>query len=124
MILVDSSVWVAHLRTEDRRLTQLIVEDRVVHHAFVTGEIGMGSFSSPAARSQVVEFLRGLEPAVIVGETEFHDFVSAKQLYGTGAGFVDCHLLASIACSPEVSLWTTDSRLAIQARRIGVELYG
>lgn len=123
MILVDSSIWVDHLRVEDRHLTQLIEQDDLVHHAFVTGEIGMGSFTSPKARSQTIAFLRELEPAVIVGEVAFHDYVSAQQLYGTGAGFVDCHLLASVAESEGVSLWTADKRLATQAHRIGVPLY-
>ena len=123
MILVDSSIWVAHLRAEDQHLTQLISQDGVVHHAFVTGEVGMGSFSSPKARFQTIAFLRGLEPAVIVGEIAFHEYVSAQRLFGTGAGFVDCHLLASVGTSPNVSLWTADKRLAAQAKRIGVPLY-
>lgn len=124
MILVDSSIWVDHLRAEDRHLTELIAVEELVHHAFVTGEIGMGSFSSPTARSKTIAFLRGLEPAITVDEAAFHQFVSARQLYGTGAGFVDCHLLASVAESDGVRLWTNDKRLAIQAKRIGVPLYG
>ena len=100
-----------------------MAQDGIVHHAFVTGEIGMGSFSSSKVRYQTIAFLRGLEPAIIVGEVAFHEFVSAQRLYGTGAGFVDCHLLASVADSADVSLWTTDKRLAAQAERIGVRLY-
>ena len=123
MILVDSSIWIDHLRAEDHHLTQLMAQDGIVHHAFVTGEIGMGSFSSPKARFQTITFLRGLNPAVVVGEGAFHEFVSAQRLYGTGAGFVDCHLLASVADAADVSLWTTDKRLAAQAERIGVSLY-
>lgn len=123
MILVDSSIWVDHLRAEDRHLTELIAQEELVHHAFVTGEVGMGSFSSPKARFQTIAFLRGLEPAVIVGEVAFHEYVSAQLLYGTGAGFVDCHLLASVAESVGVRLWTADKRLANQAKRIGVPLY-
>ena len=123
MILVDSSIWVDHLRVEDRCLTQLIEQDDLVQHAFVTGEVGMGSFASPKARSQTIAFLRGLEPAVIVGEVAFHDYVTAQRLYGTGVGFVDCHLLASVAETEGVSLWTADKRLATQAKRIGVPLY-
>lgn len=123
MILVDSSIWVDHLRAEDLHLTQLIARDELQHHAFVTGEVGMGSFSSPKARSQAIAFFRGLEPAVIVGEVAFHEYVMAQQLYGTGAGFVDCHLLASVAETVNLRLWTADKRLANQAKRIGVPLY-
>ena len=123
MILVDSSIWVDHLRSEDQRLSELIAAEKLVHHAFVTGEVGMGRFWSPKARFQTIAFLRGLEPAIIVGEVAFHDYVSEQQLYGTGAGFVDCHLLASVARSVGVRLWTADKRLAAEAKRIGVPLY-
>ena len=123
MILVDSSIWVDHLRVEDRHLTDLIAAEQLVHHAFVTGEVGMGSFSTPKARFQTIVFLRGLEPAVIVGEVAFHDYVSVRRLYGTGAGFVDCHLLACVAESAGLRLWTADKRLAREAKRIGVPLY-
>jgi predicted nucleic acid-binding protein len=123
LILVDSSIWVGHLRAEDLHLAQLIARDELLQHAFVTGEVGMGSFSSSKARSQVITFLRGLEPAVIVGEVAFHEYVSVQNLYGTGAGFVDCHLLASVAETKGVRLWTADKQLANQAKRIGVPLY-
>lgn len=123
MILVDTSIWIDHLRIEDRQLTELIAAEKLVHHAFVTGEVGMGSFSSPKTRFQTIAFLRGLESAIVVGEVAFHDYVSAQRLYGTGAGFVDCHLLASVAESAGVRLWTTDKRLIAQAKRIGVPLY-
>jgi predicted nucleic acid-binding protein len=123
LILVDSSIWVGHLRAEDLQLTQLIARDELLHHAFVTGEVGVGSFSSSKARSRVIAFLRDLEPAVIVGEIAFHEYVSAHSLFGTGVGFVDCHLLASVAETKGVRLWTADKQLANQAERIGVPLY-
>lgn len=123
MILVDTSIWVGHLRAADAHLSKLIASDQIIHHAFVTGEIGMGSFASPDARSRVIAFFRGFEQVTIVSEPAFHEFVSTRLLYGTGAGFIDCHLLASVARSDGILLWTSDKRLEGEARRIGVPLY-
>lgn len=123
MIVVDSSIWVDFFRTPHERLAGLIGQDALIQHPFVTGEVGMGSFASRAARAGTIEMLLGLEPMVVVLESQFHDFVADADLFGTGAGFVDCHLLASLSESPEASLWTRDKRLATQAERLGLRLF-
>jgi predicted nucleic acid-binding protein len=39
MILVDTSVWVYHLRGGDEGLATLLTASRVLMHAFVLGEL-------------------------------------------------------------------------------------
>lgn len=49
--------------------------------------------------------------------------IDSAALRGTGIGYVDAHLLASVRLLPGASLWTHDRRLAAQADRLG-QLYG
>ena len=123
MIVVDSSIWIAFLRRPDERLFRLIEQGALLQHPFVTGEVGMGSFASAAARSETIKILFDFAPLEVVPDAEFHIFVGNNQLYGTGAGFVDCHLLASLSRVGDAQLWTSDERLAAQAKRLKLLLF-
>jgi predicted nucleic acid-binding protein len=43
MILVDTSVWVDHLRKGDRNLAALLTASNVLMHPFVIGELACGN---------------------------------------------------------------------------------
>lgn len=43
MILVDTSVWIDHLRQGDVELTRLLNTGQVLAHPFVTGELSLGN---------------------------------------------------------------------------------
>ena len=57
MILVDTSVWVEHLRRGLPRLATLLQEGEVLIHPWVVGELACGSLRN---RSQVLDLLQGL----------------------------------------------------------------
>ena len=61
MILVDTSVWVDHLRKGDPQLADLLERAVVVMHPFVLGELACGSLADRAA---ILELLRNL-PATL-----------------------------------------------------------
>ena len=42
MILVDTSVWIDHLRAGNTQLAALLEAGQVLVHPFVTGEIALG----------------------------------------------------------------------------------
>lgn len=48
MILVDTSVWVDHFRTGNRKLADLLDEEQVLMHPFVIGELACGSLRKRA----------------------------------------------------------------------------
>ena len=48
MILVDSSVWIDHLRSSNRELQALLDVGEVLTHEFVIGEIACGSMKNRA----------------------------------------------------------------------------
>ena len=116
MILVDTSVWVAHLRVADRQLSALLLEEAVLCHPFVVGELACGTLNR---RSEILGLLRQLPQAPVVEQDEVLAFVDAHTLMGSGLGWVDVHLLASATLAGE-RVWTRDRRLAQAARRLGV----
>lgn len=116
MTLVDTSVWIDHLRAVDARLVGLLLDGQVVCHPFVVGEIACGVLNR---RAEVLSLLQNLPHAAVVDHEEALTFVEAHALPGSGVGWVDVHLLAS-ACLTGARLWTRDRLLARAARRLGV----
>ena len=112
MILVDTSVWVDHLRRGDAQLTALLERGAVVMHPFVVGEIACGSLSD---RSTVLELLQHLPLAAVASDAEVLGFIEHHQLHGKGIGYVDAHLLASAALTAGAKVWTRDKRLRMAA---------
>jgi predicted nucleic acid-binding protein len=118
VILVDTSVWVEHLRRGDAQLAVLLERAAVLMHPFVVGEIACGSL---ADRATVIELLQNLPSATVADADEVLAFGLLQQLYGKGIGYVDVHLLASAALSGGALLWTRDKRLRAAAQGLGVE---
>jgi predicted nucleic acid-binding protein len=109
VILVDTSVWVEHLRFGNARLVQELDGGRVLTHPFVVGELACGTFRN---RREVLDLLGRLPSAPIATHVEALDFLERRALMGRGVGFVDVHLLASAALAAPARLWTRDRRLA------------
>lgn len=116
MILVDSSVWVDHLRSGDPVLTSLLNGGGVLAHPFVIGELALGSLRQ---RQVILAALRDLPQATVAEDTEVAGFIEQHRLFGLGIGYVDVHLLASVKLTPGASLWTRDRRLTEVATRLG-----
>lgn len=116
MILVDTSVWVDHLRSGDAQLADLLERGAVLMHPFVVGEIACGSLSD---RSSIVELLEDLPAAVVAEGQEVLTFIERHVLHGKGMGYVDVHLLASVMLTEGAILWTRDKRLRIAAEDLG-----
>ena len=118
MILVDTSVWVDHLRSGDAQLVDLLERNAVVMHSFVVGEIACGSL---ADRALTLELLQHLPMAVVADSDEVLGYIERHRLHGKGIGYVDVHLLASAALGG-TKLWTRDNRLHAVARKFGCAL--
>ncbi len=116
MILVDTSVWVDHLRRGDPGLVDLLERSAVVMHPFVVGEIACGSLSD---RKALLELLQDLPPAVVATDDEVMQFIERQALHGKGIGYVDVHLLASVALTGGARLWTRDQKLRQAAAALG-----
>lgn len=116
MILVDSSVWIAHLRANDERLVALLETGEVSMHPLVIGELACGSLRDRALRLRQWRTIPALMP---VSHDEALQFIERHRLMGVGVGFIDVHLLAAVASQPGTLLWTRDRRLEDVARALG-----
>ena len=116
MILVDTSVWIDHLRRGEPELIRLLSQSQVLCHPMVVGEIACGNLKS---RSVVLALLADLPSASVASEAEVLGFIQAQSLFGLGIGYVDVHLCASAKLNG-VQLWTRDKRLQAVAERLGL----
>ena len=92
MILVDTSVWVEHLRTGNPRLQSLLHDGEVLCHPFVIGELACGGLRN---REEILNLLAHLPQARVAEHDEVLNLVETERLYGRGLGWVDAHLIAS-----------------------------
>ena len=111
MILVDTSVWVDHLRRGSRDLATLLRDDDVACHPFVIGELACGHLRN---RNEMLTLLAALPSLPKVDDDEVLTFIEDHRLTGAGLGLIDIHLLASCRLA-DVKLWTRDNRLAVAA---------
>ncbi len=117
MILADSSVWIDHIRAPDPRLERLLQDDRVLSHPCVTGEIALGSMRD---RIAIVGFIANLPQAALADDEEVLAMIERDALSGSGIGYVDAHLAASVRLTAGTTLWTRDKRLHAVAERLSI----
>lgn len=107
-VLLDTSVWIDHLRSGDALVAELLLSGDVMSHDFVIGELALGHLSR---RTEILELLRALPRAPIATADELLLFIGRQRLAGRGIGYVDAHLLASALLYPGLRLLTRDRRL-------------
>jgi predicted nucleic acid-binding protein len=117
VILVDSSVWIDHLRRTDEILTDLLDRAQVMTHPFVIGELAIGNLRP---RNVVLDVLRKLDRVIVARDDEVLRFIEQERLFGLSLGYVDVHLLAAARLTPETTLWTRDKRLSAAAERLSL----
>ncbi|MHB1665567.1 MAG: type II toxin-antitoxin system VapC family toxin [bacterium] len=107
MILVDTSVWISHLREGNNELISLLNKNEVLCHPFIVGEIACGNLKN---RTEIIYLLNSLPSAIVAEPEEILQFIENNELMGKGLGYIDIHLLAS-ALLTHTRLWTLDKRL-------------
>lgn len=112
MILVDTSIWVEHLRKGMPGLIAALERNDVLTHPFVMGELACGNLKN---RQEVLRLLGDLPIAPVATDPEVLGFIERRSLMGRGIGYIDVHLLASVTLDGAARLWTRDKRLAAVA---------
>lgn len=115
-VLVDTSIWIDHLRSANPRLATLLVNGEVVCHPFVVGELACGNLKS---RSTVLSLLDSLPSLAVATHKEVLHLVDRRKLMGRGLGWIDMHLLAA-ALTGAAKFWTRDKALAVAAHDLGL----
>jgi hypothetical protein len=116
MVLVDTSIWVEHLRKGNRQLERLLTDAQVLCHPFIIGELACGNINN---RKEILSLLSSLPLAPVLEFDEFLFFIDENQLMGIGIGFVNVHILASSKLAGTL-LWTADKKLNSAAIKLAL----
>ena len=116
MVLVDTSIWVAHFRKGDSHLQELLVDEQVLCHPFILGELACGGLKN---RKEIISLLKALPGAITAETDEILEFIEHQKLIGVGIGLVDVHLLAS-ALLTKALLWPSGRSLRAAAARLNI----
>ena len=117
MILVDSSIWIDHLRKADTALAELLETTQVLTHPFVIGELALGNL---ARRETILRSLGKLPKSIVARDDEVVGVIDRHKFIGTGIGYVDAHLLSSVILTPGAKIWTRDKPCLRAAIKLGL----
>ena len=106
-LLVDTSVWVDHLRKDDPLPAKALADHRVTMHSHILSEIALGSLKN---RRTVLPLLENLPQAPTATDREVQILIE-RRLFGRGIGYVDAHLLAAASLAWGLAIWTRDKGL-------------
>lgn len=116
MILLDTSVWIDHLRAHEPTVVRLLMDGQVACHPWVIGELSLRRLSQ---RQEILTLLANLPQASVATDDEVAALIDGREPYGRGVGYVDAQLLAATLLSGTHRLWTRDKRLVEAARDLG-----
>lgn len=119
MVLVDTSVWVMHLRKGSPGLVELLNNGEVLCHPFILGELACGNLKD---RSVILSYLELLPMSIVAEHEEVLSFIENNRIMGKGLGYEDVHLLAS-AVLTGVPIWTIDKKLAQTADNLHLKYF-
>lgn len=116
-ILVDTSVWIKHLRESDKSLVRLLEQGAVACHPFIIGELACGCIKN---RNEIISLLDDLPSTDILDHYDIMEFIEYRKIMNKGIGYVEVHLLASALVS-ETPLWTFDKALKKIANQLSIK---
>lgn len=116
-IIADSSIWIDHFNKGDPELSAQLKRRRIALHPMIIAEIALGSLAN---RRLMLEELHALPQAKPASHSEVLAMIEWLELFGSGIGYVDAHLLAAARQLPDGQVWTRDKRLHAQAERLGI----
>ena len=117
LVLADTSVWVAHFRSNNPMLQSLVAMDQVLCHPLIVLELACGT--PPAPRERTLGDFRKLQQAIVAITDEILALIEREKIQDSGCGAVDMALLASVLLTPDTRLWTIDKNLDALAARLG-----
>jgi predicted nucleic acid-binding protein len=117
LILADTSIWIDHLRSENREMRKHLHQGHIVIHPFIIAELALGSFRRRAETLALLDLLPQVQVAHL---TEVRTMIEARRLYSLGIGLTDAHLIASALINSSTLLWTRDKPLRKVAEALGI----
>ena len=120
MVLVDTSIWIDHLRYRVDSLAALLNDNQVSKHPMVIGELACGQFKN---RQTVLKQWGQLPEVKLANHKEVMFLIEHHDFMGKGIGYVDAHLLAACKLDGNIQLWTRDKRLAQLAELLNIAFH-
>lgn len=117
MILADTSIWIDHLRSENKEMRRYLNQGQIVIHPFIIAELALGSLQKRTDTLALLDLLPQIRMAQL---SEVRLMIEARRLYNLGIGLTDAHLIASVFINPSTLLWTKDKRLRKAAESLGI----
>jgi predicted nucleic acid-binding protein len=117
MILVDTAVWVSHLRDGNAGLANLLNDGMVLCHLLIVGELACGNLKDG---KEILSYLQLLPTGIEAEHEEVLSFIENKCLMGKGMGYLDVHLIAS-AVLTGVPIWALEKKLAQAADSLHIK---
>jgi predicted nucleic acid-binding protein len=117
VILLDTSIWVNHLRESNPLVTNLLAGGQVLAHPFVIGELALGGLQQ---RDIFLQRMHQLPSVLMATTDEVLALIIQNGLHGSGIGYVDACLLASVLMTHGARIWSRDQKLAAVAERLGI----
>ena len=117
MILADTSIWIDHLRSENKEMRKHLHRGNIVMHPFIIAELALGSLRE---RSKTLALLDLLPQVRMPHLPEVRLMIEARRLYSLGIGLIDAHLIASVFVNSATLLWTRDKPLRKIAEDLGI----
>lgn len=117
MILVDTSVWIDHLRRPIRELDTRLRAREILCHDMVIGELACGNMRD---RERALRRLHALPLVGVLPSADVLALIEGRAWMGRGIGYVDANLLGSVLAHEGASFWTHDRRLGQIADELGI----
>ena len=117
MILADTSVWIDHLRSENKEMRRHLNQGRIVIHPLIIGELALRSLRDRTRTLAVLDLLPQVKVAQLY---EVRVMIESRRLYNLGIGLIDAELIASVFIDPPTLLWTKDKPLRKVAETLGL----
>jgi len=115
VILVDTSVWINHLRLGEPGLVAALEGEQVLMHLFVLGELACGNLKY---RNETLGLLGALPAIPTATDLEVLNMIKRQARNDRGIGYIDFHLLTSTALAVDARIWTRDKKLAAAASEL------
>jgi predicted nucleic acid-binding protein len=113
-VLVDTSIWINHLKTSNKKLISLLEDNFILTHEFIIGELACGSIKK---RKEFLKHLKRLPLVKPATHEECLYFLEKNNLTGSGIGWIDIHLLSSCKLTG-CKIWTNDTKLKKVAKNL------
>jgi len=118
VILADTSIWIDHLNQGGGMMSELLRARQILAHPFVLGEVALGSVRD---RRVALAILHDLPTSTVAEGKGVLKLIDDWALTGTGIGYMDAHLLASVLLTPGARLWTRDRALRRVAQQLSLD---